>query len=127
MFASLSEMNFFATANLITVFRDTDIAGQVITGGLALFSLFAWTIMFGKNFELKRLRLLNLAFQHRLREQREIFDLPESLKPMRPIPYADLFADAIEAYCRAAARRREKGVDSARGRLDRPAHALQRA
>src|SRR5258708_5847174 len=127
MFASLSEMNFFATANLITVFRDTDIAGQVITGGLALFSLFAWTIMFGKNFELKRLRLLNLAFEQRLREQREILDLPESFKAMRSIPYADLFADAIEAYWRAAAVGKEKGVDSARARLEHAENALQRA
>ena len=87
----------FATVNLIQVFNTTDIVGQVITVGLAIFSIVAWTVMFGKFAELKRLRELNLAFEQRLRDERTLLDLPESFRTRRSIPYADGYADAVEA------------------------------
>jgi biopolymer transport protein TolQ len=51
-----------AATNLIESFLRAGIVGQVITLSLAVFSIIAWTIMWGKNHELKRLRLLNLTF-----------------------------------------------------------------
>ena len=46
-------MLFFASANLLKIFGDTDIVGQVLTTGLGVFSLITWTIMLGKHMELK--------------------------------------------------------------------------
>jgi biopolymer transport protein TolQ len=116
-----------ATTNLIDVFIRCDGAGQIITAGLALFSLIAWTIMFGKHFELKRLRLMNHSFEAHLKDQRSLLDLPESFRNKRSIPYADLFADALESYWRAAAIAKEKGDGNARARLEHAENALQRA
>lgn len=116
-----------ATVNIIQVFLQCDIVGQVITVGLAVFSLIAWTIMFGKHFELKRLRSLNHAFESHLRDQRSLLDLPESFRNRRSIPYADLFADAVESYWRAAAINKERGDDTSRARLEHAENALQRA
>jgi biopolymer transport protein TolQ len=116
-----------ATTNIIKVFFDADAVGEVITAGLGVFSLIAWTVMFGKHFELKRLRRLNHAFEAHLRDQRTLLDLPESFRDRRAIPYADLFADAVESYWRAAATLREKGTDSARARLEHTENAIQRA
>lgn len=127
MLAPIFSPEILATTNVITVFQRTDPAGQVITAGLAIFSLIAWTIMFGKHFELKQLRRLNFAFEQRLREQRDVLDLPESFKNMRAIPYGDLFADAVEAYWRAAAIGKERGADTVRARLEHAENALQRA
>lgn len=127
MAAPLLVPPFLATANLIEVFERCDGAGQVITGGLAIFSIIAWTIMFQKHFELRRLRSYNHAFEAHLRDQRKLLELPESFRSKRAIPYADLFADAIEAYWRAAAMGREKGSDTARARLEHTENALQRA
>jgi biopolymer transport protein TolQ len=45
----------------------------------------------------------------------------------RVIPYADLFADAVDAYWHAAAIGKEKGEDSLRGRLEHAENAIQRA
>lgn len=118
---------FLASANLLKIFGDTDIFGQVLTVGLGIFSLIAWTVMFGKYNELKRLRDLNLAFEQRLREERTLLDLPESLRNKRTIPYADLFADAVEAYWRAASILKEKGEDNSRSRLEHSENAIQRA
>jgi len=119
---------FFASANLLKIFGDTDIVGQVLTTGLGVFSLITWTIMLGKHMELKRLRELNFAFEQRLRDERTLLELPETFRNKRAIPYADLLADAVEAYWRAAAMQKEKGGDSSgRARLEHAENAIQRA
>lgn len=118
---------FFAATNIIEVFLRCDIVGQIITVGLMVFSLIAWTVMFGKHFELKRLRNLNQSFESHLRDQKSLLDLPESFRHRRAIPYADVFADAVEGYWRAAAIGKEKGDDSMRARLEHAENAIQRA
>lgn len=117
----------FAAINLVNVFSNSDLFGQILTVALALFSLIAWTVMFGKHFELKRLRELNLAFEQRLREERKLLELPESFRNRRSIPYADVFNDAIEAYWRSASILKEKGEDSATARLEHAENAIARA
>ncbi len=117
----------FATTNIVEVFLRCDPAGQVITGGLGVFSIIAWAVMLGKNSELAKLRQLNHAFEQHLRDQRNLLDLPESMRNKRSIPYADLFADALEAYWHAAALGKEKGLDTSRFRLEHAENALQRA
>jgi len=116
-----------AVVNVVQVFLSCDPVGQAIVCGLAVFSLMAWTVMIGKHFELKRLRSLNLAFESMLRDQRAVLDQPESFRDRRTIPYADLFADAIESYWRATAVGKEKGEDHMRARLEHAENALQRA
>lgn len=116
-----------AATNLIESFTRSGYVGQLITIGLAVFSLIAWTIMIGKHFELKKLRELNFAYEARLREERTLLDLPEPFRQRRAIPYGDLFADAVEAYARAASIGREKGQDTSRFRLEHAENALQRA
>ncbi|MDP1580240.1 MAG: MotA/TolQ/ExbB proton channel family protein [Candidatus Didemnitutus sp.] len=117
----------FATANVITVFQNSDIVGQVIVVVLIIFSIFAWSVMLGKNAELNKLRHLNYQFDRRLREERKVLDLPESFRNMRHIPYADLFADAVESYWRAAAIGKEKGEDLLSARLEHAENAISRA
>jgi biopolymer transport protein TolQ len=116
-----------AAANVIEVFEHCDPVGQVITGGLAVFSIIAWAVMLGKRSELNTLRRLNYSFERHLRDQKNILDLPESLRERRDIPYADLFSDAIEAYWKAASIGKEKGMDTLRFRLEHTENALQRA
>jgi biopolymer transport protein TolQ len=118
----------FAVTNLIHLFIDVcDSVGQVICVGLAIFSFVAWTIMFGKHFELKRLRQYNQEFERRLRAEKAVLEVPEGLRNQRTIPYVDLFADAIESYWRAAAIGKDKGADNIRARLEHAENALQRA
>lgn len=116
-----------ATSNLIEIFERCDSVDKVIVIGLGVASLIAWTIMFGKYFELKRLRLLNYGFESHLRDQRTLLDLPESFRNKRAIPYADLFADAVESYWRAAGIAKEQGQPNARARIEHAENAIQRA
>lgn len=116
-----------STVNVWQVFLMTDTVGQAVIALLAVFSIFAWAVMMGKYSELKKLRELNFAFEGKLGQERHILELPENLKNRRDIPYADLLADALEAYWRAAAIGKEKGDDSLRGRLEHAENAIQRA
>lgn len=116
-----------ATVNVVQVFLRSDPVGQVITVMLLLFSIFAWSVMLGKSSELNRLRQLNHQFDQRLRDERKLLDLPESFRSRRSIPYADLFADAVESYWRAAAIGKEKGEDSLQARLEHAENAIARA
>lgn len=118
---------FLATTNIVEVFVRCDPVGQVITVVLLIFSIVAWSVMLGKNSELNKLRLRNHQFEQRLREERKLLDLPESLRNMRSIPYADLFADAVESYWRAAAIGKEKNDDSLHARLEHAENAISRA
>jgi len=116
-----------SVVNVWQVFLTTDGVGQTIIALLAIFSIIAWAIMLGKNSELKKLRQLNFAFEQRLHQERHVLSLPENMRNRRDIPYADLLADAIEAYWRAAAIGKEKGEDTLRGRLEHAENAIQRA
>jgi len=113
--------------NLWEIFLLCDLVGQIITVGLCLASMITWAVMIGKRNDLEELRRLNRAFEQRLREERTLLDLPESFRNKRVIPYADLFADAAEAYWRAASILKEKGEDSPRARLEHAENAIQRA
>ena len=113
--------------NIVTVFLRCDPVGQVITVMLLIFSVFAWSVMLGKYSELNKLRKLNHTYERRLRDERKVLDLPESLRNMRSIPYGDLLFDAIEAYWRAESIGKEKGQDSLRARLEHAENALARA
>lgn len=117
----------FATANIVQIFLHSDVVGQVIVVVLLILSIIAWSVMLGKNAELGKLRQLNHAFERRLRDERKLLDLPESFRDMRSIPYADLFADAVESYWRAAAIGQEKGEDSLQARLEHAENAIARA
>jgi biopolymer transport protein TolQ len=123
----LSSSSVIFAANIIEIFERCGPVDKTIVVGLALFSLVAWTVMFGKHFELKRLRLLNQNFETHLRDQRTLLDLPESYRTRRVIPYGDLFADAVDSYTRASLIAAERGQDSARARLEHAENALQRA
>ncbi|MEO6244331.1 MAG: MotA/TolQ/ExbB proton channel family protein [Opitutaceae bacterium] len=126
MFAPFSASPILATS-IIDIFERCGTIDKVIVLGLGVFSLVAWTVMFGKYFELKRLRVLNRSFDAHLRDQRTILDLPESFRNKRIIPYADLLGDALENYTRAAAIGQQRGTDSSRARLEHAENALQRA
>jgi len=127
MLALFTLPHVLASANLIEIFERCGLVDKLIVVGLALFSLIAWTIMFGKHFELKRLRMLNHRFDAHLRDQKTLLDLPESFRNQRVIPYADLLADAVESYWRAAAITKEQGIENSRARLEHAENAIQRA
>jgi len=118
---------YFSVVNVWQVFLTTDMVGQSVIILLAIFSIIAWAVMLGKNSELKKLRQLNFIFEQRLGQERHVLSLPENMRNRRDIAYADLTADAIEAYWRAAAIGKEKGEDTLRGRLEHAENAIQRA
>ncbi|MDQ5980934.1 MAG: Flagellar motor protein MotA [Verrucomicrobiota bacterium] len=127
MFALLAPPALVSVVNVWQVFLTTDRVGQSIIALLAVFSIIAWAVMLGKRSELQKLRELNLRFERLLAQEKHVLSLPENMRNRRDIPYADLLADALEAYWRAAAIGKEKGEDTLRGRLEHAENAIQRA
>ena len=127
MLSSLPPPLLASTINVWQVFLTTDSVGQAVISLLAVFSIFAWAVMLGKYSELKKLRELNLLFEKKLAHEKHILDLPENLRNRRDSPYADLLADALEAYWRAAAIGKEQGNENARAKLEHAENAIQRA
>lgn len=121
------QLPVFLAVNIVEIFERCGTVDKIIVIGLAVGSLVAWTVMLGKHFELKRLRLLNQSFESHLRDQRALLDLPESFRNRRAIPYADVFAEAVESYWRAAAIGKERGIENSRARLEHAENAIQRA
>jgi biopolymer transport protein TolQ len=113
--------------NLLDLFMQVDHVGQGISILLGVFSIIAWAVMWNKHRELSTLGRLNHRFEASLRKEASILQQPDAIRHQRAIPYADLFADAVEAYWRAAAIGKEKGDDSPRARLEHAENAIQRA
>ena len=142
--APLTAPLFLASANIIEIFERTGMVDKVIVLGLALFSLVAWTVMIAKHYELKRLRMLNHNFDAHLRVA--VFGAPLEMALVHAwrddadadfvgrtdaagaieLP-ADLFADAMESYWRAAAIMKEQGIVNSRAPLEHAENAIQRA
>ncbi|RXK56105.1 flagellar motor protein MotA [Oleiharenicola lentus] len=127
MFSLLAPPALVSVVNVWQVFLTTDRVGQSVILLLAVFSIIAWAVMLGKRSELQKLRELNLRFERLLAQEKHVLSLPENMRNRRDIPYADLLADALEAYWRAAAIGKEKGEDTLRGRLEHAENAIQRA
>jgi biopolymer transport protein TolQ len=127
LFAPLLAQATGPEPGLVTYFLQSNLAGQIIIYALALFSLVAWTIMFGKSFELRRLRMLNWGFEEKLREQHSILDLPEGFRVPESVPFGALFRDAIDAYWRVQALRGEADERLVAARIEHAENALQRA
>lgn len=111
--------------NVLTYIAQSNLAGKIIILLLAVFSMFAWTIMIAKYFELRRMQNLNRAFESRLEE------FPVLLQEGPPkvnqnIPYSVLYADAAKAYFRADGNESGSAADIVRLRMGHVENALNR-
>ena len=121
-------LTVLAPTNIIEIFERCGTVDKVIVIGLAVFSLVAWTVMFGKHFELKRLRLLNHSFESHLRDHRTLLDLPESFRNKR-VDSRTRICSPTRSRATGARRRsaRSAAKTTARARLEHAENALQRA
>lgn len=113
--------------SLFTYFSQSNMAGKFIILALAFFSVCAWAVMIGKYWELKKFRLLNLGFEQALHRQKSVLNPPGTFKAPRQVPYAALYADAVEAYHRIAAKEGESTEQLRAARVEHVENALQRA
>jgi len=88
-------------ANVFTYFAQSNLAGKAIIFVLMFFSLVAWTVMFGKWFDLKRARRANHAFARRLDATETILHIDRNISSALGV-YAVLTRSALDAYHRAS-------------------------
>ena len=91
-----------ATPGVVSYFTDSNFAGQVIVVVLVIFSFAAWSLMFGKWMDLKRMSELNHTFDDILLKEPSILAAdPLALEKFKG-PYAVLTKLAVRGYYRGA-------------------------
>lgn len=110
----------------MSYFLNSNLAGKGIVLLLLVISLYTWTIMLGKFFELRRLEDLNKGFEDKLMSGSTVLYSREKLHPH--IPYSYLTDEALNAYFQVSddqvSRSPGKGKDLRIGLME---NALQRA
>lgn len=92
-------------------FTKSDLAGQIIFVVLCALSLLAWTTMFGKYFQLKRMRDGNMRFTQELANTQAVVQMPT--QNTSNCPYAQITAGAVGALERAQAMNIDTGAQMA--------------
>jgi len=100
-----------ASMNPFMFFTKSDLAGQIIFVVLCVLSLIGWTTMFGKYFQLKRMRERNASFANELSNATSVSDV--RTQNYANCPYAELTASANGALERAQSMSIDSGAQMA--------------
>ena len=65
----------FADAELLYVWDKATLEGKVIIVVLAIFSIFAWSVMAAKAVQMRRAKKLNRHFEAEFRSQKNVLDV----------------------------------------------------
>lgn len=110
-----------SSRGIITYFQNCDPAGKGVTIILLSLSFVAWSLMFGKWMELKRMQELNVSFDQILLKEPSILAADTLALEKFKGPYAALTKMAVRAFYRGS----ETSLDTAI-RLGAVRNALQR-
>ena len=113
--------------NVFTYFAQSNLAGKVVIMILGLFSIVAWTVMFGKYLDLSKLRSQNQRYERLLTKESHLI----ALDPERPGkgsgPYYNIVREALEAFHRYGGDLRDADPHRATLRMGHVENALQRS
>src|SRR4030095_11357162 len=68
-------INFLAVSDLLYVWQQATIEAKVIIVTLALFSIFAWSVMASKAMQMRRAKNLNQLFEAEFHTQKHVLDI----------------------------------------------------
>ena len=86
-----------SSAGVLTYFADSNLAGQGIVVLLGVLSMWAWTIIFTKMGELRRLRRANTLHAEKFRALANVLKHPPDFFQGAGSPLLQLSARAVEA------------------------------
>jgi biopolymer transport protein ExbB/TolQ len=107
-------VGFFAETNLGFVLKRATVEAQVILVVLALFSVFAWAIMFFKAMQMKRAIQLNQNFDSVFRSEKSVLGIYERHLEVSGCPYFAVYKEGCQEL---DARLKAAGGDPAGKRL----------
>src|SRR5256886_10594189 len=74
---AMHALYFFATSDLLYVWHQATPEAKIIIVTLAIFSIFAWSIMASKAMQMRRAKNLNRLFQSEFQTQKHVLDIFE--------------------------------------------------
>src|SRR6267142_1881367 len=66
---------FFATSDLLYVWERATLEGKLIIVTLAIFSIFAWSVMASKAMQMRRAKNLNRLFESEFHTQKHVLEI----------------------------------------------------
>ncbi len=66
---------FLAKSDLVSIIENATMEGKVIMVTLAIFSIFAWSVMASKAMQMRRAKKLNGLFENEFRTQKHVLDV----------------------------------------------------
>ena len=115
-----------SNAGVLTYFADSNLAGQGIVVLLAVLSMWAWTIIFTKMGELRRLRRANTLHAEKFRALANVLKHPPDFFQGAGSPLLQLYARAVEAYRKLEVSVSLSADEMARQRMGHVDNALRR-
>lgn len=97
-----------AQSSLLDNFHRATLEGKAVIGVLAIFSMFAWSVMASKAVQMRRARRLNALFREEYRRQRSVVEIHERRVKVEGCPLFSVY----EAGCTELSehRRRREGA-----------------
>ncbi len=115
-----------SNAGVLTYFADSNWAGQGIVVLLAVLSMWAWTIIFTKMGELRRLRRANTLHAEKFRALANVLKHPPDFFQGAGSPLLQLYARAVAAYRKLEVSVSLSADEMARQRMGHVENALRR-
>ena len=116
------EFPFLADANVFDYFWDSNFAGKCIIFALLGLSIYAWSLIYSKYSDLRKLKQFNTRHEKKIHELPSLMHYDDALFKGEGGPFLRLVSRAMEAY-----RKHEKsGAESHAARMSQVENALRR-
>lgn len=84
---------FLAQSSLLDNYQRATLEGKLVIGILVVFSMFAWSVMTSKAYQMHRARRLNLLFREEYRRQKKVIEIHDRRVKVEGCPLFAVYED----------------------------------
>lgn len=84
---------FLAQSSLLDNYQRATLEGKLVIGILVVFSMFAWSVMTSKAYQMRRARRLNLMFREEYRRQKGVIEIHDRRVKVEGCPLFAVYED----------------------------------
>lgn len=84
---------FLAQSSLLDNYQRATLEGKFVIGILVIFSMFAWSVMTSKAYQMRRARRLNLLFREEYRRQKKVIEIHDRRVKVEGCPLFAVYED----------------------------------
>lgn len=109
--STVSSPHLFGAANLMFVWNNASVEGQIIIFLLVILSIAAWSVMVAKAAQYRRARRLNEMFVEGFESQETVFSIYDQNPDVNGCPLYNIYESACDDLAAQVGRGQEDGVE----------------